>query len=76
MRKPKQFKARGYDGVYSPQRKALDIYEVNDSGQPLNLITSFNKGVRSAVQAESLFNATVNSLIFSKLGKKDANDEK
>jgi len=74
MRKPKQFKARGYDGVYSPQRKALDIYEVNDSGQPLNLITSFNKGVRSAVQAESLFNATVNSLIFSKIGKKDGDE--
>jgi|TARA_R110000824_G_scaffold210399_2_gene396289 hypothetical protein len=74
MRKPKQFKARGYDGVYSPQRKALDIYEVNDSGQPLNLITSFNKGVRSAVQAEALFNVTVDALIFSKLGKKDGDE--
>ncbi len=69
MRKPKQFKARGYDGVYSPQRKALDIYEVNESGQPLSLVTSFNRGVRSAVQAEALFNVTVDSLIFSKLGK-------
>ena len=36
MRKPKQFKARGYDGVFSPQRKALDIYEVDDQGRPMS----------------------------------------
>ena len=69
MKKPKQFKAKGYDGMYSPERKALDIYEVNENGQPVRLLTSFNKGVRSATQAKALFNVTVDAMILANLQK-------
>ena len=67
MRKPKQYKARGYDGVFSPQRKALDIYEVDDQGRPMSLIKTFDRGVRNAAQAESIFHTTINAIAMSKL---------
>ena len=30
MKKPKLFKCAGFEGIYSPERKALDIYEVTN----------------------------------------------
>lgn len=62
MKKPKLFKCAGFEGIYSPERKALDIYEVNELGQPNHLLKSFDKGVRSATQAQALFNVTLSAL--------------
>ena len=53
--------------MFSPQRKALDIYEVDDQGRPMSLIKTFDRGVRNAAQAESIFHTTINAIAMSKL---------